>query len=121
MGSADQNFYNAAFARQGYGDDVRAVQQLWLAGRREEAAERVPLELGAKTNLIGTPAMVADRLRRYRDAGVTTLQAKLDGDRTARLDTLAQLIELSAAVSRERPVPAASGPPGAHSGASRRG
>jgi F420-dependent oxidoreductase-like protein len=108
MGSAEQNFYNAAFARQGYGDDVRAVQQLWLAGRREEAADRVPLELGAKTNLIGTPAMVADRLRRYRDSGVTTLQAKLDGDRTARLDALAQLVELTAAVSRERPAPASS-------------
>jgi F420-dependent oxidoreductase-like protein len=113
MGSAEQNFYNAAFTRQGYGDDVRAVQQLWLAGRREEAAERVPLELGARTNLIGTPAMVADRLRRYRDSGITTLQAKLGGDRTARLDTLAQLLELSAAVSRERPVPPTSGTQGA--------
>jgi F420-dependent oxidoreductase-like protein len=119
MGSAEQNFYNAAFARQGYGDDVRAVQQLWLAGRREEAAERVPLELGAKTNLIGTPAMVADRLRRYRDCGVTTLQAKLAGDRIARLDTLAQLVELSAAVSRERPIPATSSTQGPDGGASR--
>jgi alkanesulfonate monooxygenase SsuD/methylene tetrahydromethanopterin reductase-like flavin-dependent oxidoreductase (luciferase family) len=120
MGSAEQNFYNAAFARQGYGDDVRAVQQLWLAGRRDEAAERVPLELGAKTNLIGTPAMVADRLRRYRDSGVTTLQAKLDGGRTARLNTLAQLVELSAAVSREQPVPAPSGARGPDGGSSRR-
>jgi F420-dependent oxidoreductase-like protein len=103
MGSPERNFYNAAFARQGYEDDVRAVQQLWLAGRREEAAERVPLELGAKTNLIGPPAVVAERLRRYRDAGVTTLQAKLDGDRTERLDALAQLVELTAAVTGERP------------------
>jgi hypothetical protein len=38
--------------------------------------------------------MVADRLRLYRDAGVTTLQAKLDGDHASRLGTLAQLIEL---------------------------
>ncbi len=103
MGSPDRNFYNAAFARQGYADDVRAVQQLWLAGRRAEAADRVPLELGAKTNLIGTPAMIADRLRRYRDAGITTLQAKLEGAPTARLDTLARLVELTAAVSAERP------------------
>jgi F420-dependent oxidoreductase-like protein len=102
MGSAKQNFYNAAFARQGYADDVRAVQELWQAGRREEAAERVPLELGAKTNLIGTPAMVTDRLRCYRDAGITTLQAKLTGDRAARLSTLAQLVELAGAVTDER-------------------
>lgn len=101
MGSVQQNFYNAAFARQGYADDVRAVQQLWLAGRRAEAEDRVPAELGAKTNLIGTPAMIADRLRLYRDVGVSTLEAKLDGDRTARLDALAQLVELAAAVSEE--------------------
>jgi len=102
MGSPEQNFYNAAFARQGYGDDVRAVLQLWLAGRREEAADRVPADLGAKTNLIGTPAIVSERLRLYRDSGVTTLQVKLSGDRSTWLDTLARLSDLVAAINRER-------------------
>jgi F420-dependent oxidoreductase-like protein len=101
MGSRDQNFYNAAFARQGFGDDVTAVRELWLAGRRDEAADRVPAELGLKTNLLGPPGMIADRLRLYRDAGITTLQAKLAGDRHSRLDTLAQLIELVDEVTRE--------------------
>jgi F420-dependent oxidoreductase-like protein len=99
MGSKDQNFYNAAFTRQGYGEDVSAVQNLWLAGRRDEAADRVPAEFGTRTNLIGTPAMITERLRLYRDAGITTLQAKLDGNRSAQLDTLAQLVELTAAIS----------------------
>jgi F420-dependent oxidoreductase-like protein len=94
MGSKDSNFYNAAFARQGYADDVAAVQDLWLAGRREEAAERVPRDIGLKTNLLGTPAMVKERLRLYRRAGITTLQAKLDGDVQRKVDTLAQLIDL---------------------------
>jgi F420-dependent oxidoreductase-like protein len=94
MGSRDKNFYNAAFARQGFDDDVRAVQDLWLAGRREEAADRVPLAIGAQTNLLGTPAMVKERLQLYAAAGITTLQAKLTGDRQAKLDTLAQLIDL---------------------------
>jgi len=101
MGSRQENFYNDAFTRQGYGEDAAAVQELWLAGRRDEAAERVPVELGIRTNLIGTPAAVTQRLRLYRDAGVTTLQAKLTGDRTARLNTLAQLVELTARVSGE--------------------
>ena len=48
--------------------------------------------------------MVKERLRLYRDAGVTTLQARLDGEGPARLDTLARLIELAAEVSRE-PLP----------------
>ena len=103
MGSKDTNFYNAAFARQGFGDDVAAVQALWLAGRREEAAARVPLEIGLKTNLLGTPAMVKDRLRLYRKAGITTLQAKLAGDRQQKLDTLAQLIDLTREVNEEEP------------------
>jgi alkanesulfonate monooxygenase SsuD/methylene tetrahydromethanopterin reductase-like flavin-dependent oxidoreductase (luciferase family) len=101
MGTKKANFYNAAFARQGFGDDVAAVQDLWLAGRREEAAERVPRELGLKTNLLGTPAMVKDRLRLYRRAGITTLQAKLDGDLQHRVDTLAQLIDLVTEVNQE--------------------
>lgn len=101
MGSSSQNFYNAAFTRQGYGADIDAVQALWLAGRRDAAADRVPAELGAKTNLIGTPEMILQRLRRYRDAGVTTLQAKLTGDRSQQLDTLTRLVELTADVSGE--------------------
>ena len=101
MGAPDRNFYNDALRRQGVGDDVRAVQRLWLSGRRDEAAARVPAEIGRATNLLGTPAMVTERLRLYRDAGVTTLQAKLGGDHTARLDTLAQLIELVGQVSAE--------------------
>jgi F420-dependent oxidoreductase-like protein len=101
MGSKEKNFYNAAFTRQGFGDDVSAVQALWLSGRREEAAERVPIELGFKTNLLGPPATVKDRLRLYRDAGITSLQAKLDGDRQHRLDALAQLLELVEEVNRE--------------------
>ena len=103
MGSKDRNFYNAAFARQGFGDDVAAVQALWLAGRREEAAERVPLELGLRTNLLGTPAMVKARLRLYRAAGITTLQAKLAGALQHKLDTLAQLIDLVSEVNEEEP------------------
>jgi len=101
MGSRKANFYNAAFTRQGFGDDVEAVQNLWLAGRREEAAERVPVELGLKTNLLGTPAMVKERLRLYRRAGITTLQAKLDGDLQNKVDTLAQLIDLVREVNQE--------------------
>ena len=76
MGSAGTNFYNNAFERQGYGDDVRDVQQLWLAGDKDAARRRVPTAIGLGTNLIGTDDLVRDRLRLYRDAGVTTLRAQ---------------------------------------------
>lgn len=107
MGSRAKNFYVDAFARQGYEDDVRAVQQLWLDGKRDEAAARVPVEIGEKTNLLGTPEMIKERLRLYRDCGVTTLRAGLpssdrEGLRDRRdLDTLAQLLDLVREVNEE--------------------
>jgi alkanesulfonate monooxygenase SsuD/methylene tetrahydromethanopterin reductase-like flavin-dependent oxidoreductase (luciferase family) len=101
MGSATQNFYNAAFSRQGFAEDVQAVQQLWLAGKREEAAARVPRDIGFKTNLIGPPEIIRDRLRLYRAAGVTTLQVKSAGQGRATLDAIAALIDLVDEVNRE--------------------
>ncbi|MEA3020681.1 MAG: hypothetical protein QOI47_2205 [Actinomycetota bacterium] len=99
MGSESQNFYNDAFERQGYRDDVKAVQRLWLDGKRDEAAARVPIEIGQRTNLLGTPEMIKERLRLYRDCGVTTLRAGLPRERD--LDTLAQLIDLVREVDAE--------------------
>lgn len=101
MGSRDQNFYNAAFERQGFGDDVRAVQELWLSGKREAAAARVPIEIGRNTNLLGTPAMVKDRLRLYRRVGITTIQAKIGGTLREQIDTIAQLSDLVREVNAE--------------------
>jgi F420-dependent oxidoreductase-like protein len=101
MGSATTNFFNNAFARQRFGEHVAEVARLWRDGRREEAARLVPLEIGEKTNLLGTPAMIADRIRLHRAAGVSTLQLKLDGPLSARLDTLARITELVSAVNKE--------------------
>ncbi|MGH9059355.1 MAG: LLM class flavin-dependent oxidoreductase, partial [Acidimicrobiales bacterium] len=101
MGNRDHNFYNAAFARQGYADDVRAVQDLWLAGKREEAADRVPVDLGRRTNLLGTPEMVRERLKLYRAVGIGTIQAKLSGSMDRQLATLATLIDVCAQVDGE--------------------
>ena len=43
MGPAKTNFYNDAFKRESYADDALAIQQLWLEGKRDEAAQRVPM------------------------------------------------------------------------------
>jgi F420-dependent oxidoreductase-like protein len=105
MGSATTNFYNNAFERQGYGDDVRAVQRLWLAGDKQAARERVPTEIGLGTNLIGTDDLIRERLRLYRDAGVTTLRVGLQSDIGKHIDAalseLARLSELVADVNKE--------------------
>lgn len=107
MGSATRNFYNDAFERQGFGDDVREVQRLWLAGDREAARQRVPTAIGLGTNLIGDEETVRARLRLYRDAGVTTLRAGLPGDGLmngpidATVDHLGRLLDLVADVNAE--------------------
>ena len=102
MGSPTTNFYLNAFARQGFGEDVREVQRLWLAGDRDAAAKRVPIEIGLGTNLIGTDDLVRDRLRLYRDAGVNTLRVGLrgDGGLDGQLADLARLLDLVADVNR---------------------
>jgi len=95
MGSRQHNFYNDAFKRAGYEDVAVEVQRLWLDGRREEAAARVPDELVLKTNLLGTEAMVRKRLEAYREAGITTLRVEpADDSLDERLATVGRLLEL---------------------------
>lgn len=97
MGSADTNFYNDAFKRAGYEEDARAIQALWLEGKRDEAAQRVPDPMVTNFQVLGTPEMVKERLAKYRDAGVTTLKLGLDGAGPlgpARFQLLEQIVDL---------------------------
>jgi len=95
MGSARTNFYNAAYRRIGYEDAAAEVQSLFVAGQREEAARRVPDELVLRTSLIGTEAMVRERVRKYRDVGVTILHLSPVAESYAgRLDQIGRAVEL---------------------------
>ena len=95
MGSAATNFYNDAFQRAGFVDDAKAIQQLWIDGKREEAAKRVPDRMVTQFGAIGTPDMVRERFRKYRDAGIDALTFRLDAvpaDR--RIALLEQAVDL---------------------------
>ena len=94
MGSPSTNFYNDAFVRQGWADEAKAVQRLWVEGKHDEARDRVPVELAHKINCLGTEEMVRDRLRVYRAAGVTTFRAGVDGTINERIETLGRLMRL---------------------------
>ena len=95
MGSARTNFYNDAYRRGGYEDAAREVQELWIAGKRTEATARVPDEMLLQSTLLGTEAMVRERIRRYRAAGIRTLRLDpLGASATDRLDTLGRAVEL---------------------------
>lgn len=95
MGSANTNFYLDAIARAGYADDAKAVQQLWLQGKRAEAVERVPDAMVTEFAAVGTASMVAERLKKYRDVGVTTLSLRIEGDTLSdRIALLEQAVDL---------------------------
>lgn len=104
MGSREHNFYKDAYARQGWHELVERVQALWLERRREEAAALIPDAFVLEANLLGTEAMVRDRIRAYRDGGVTTIQVSPAGETLAeRLETLGRFMALVAEVDREAP------------------
>ena len=95
MGSRQHNFYNAAYRRAGYADEAIAVQKLWLDGKREEAAALVPDEMVLQTNLIGTEAMVRERVRQHRKAGVNTLRVQPEGKSLEeRLENLGRIVKI---------------------------
>lgn len=75
MGSRDRNFYASLVARYGYEEDARRIQDLYLDGRRGEAAGAVPDALVDDVALVGPPERIGERLARWRDAGVGTLIA----------------------------------------------
>jgi alkanesulfonate monooxygenase SsuD/methylene tetrahydromethanopterin reductase-like flavin-dependent oxidoreductase (luciferase family) len=73
MGSRERNFYNALVHRYGFEDAAREIQDLYLDGRKDEAAAAVPAELIDTVTLVGPRDKVRDRLEVYRTAGVGTL------------------------------------------------
>jgi F420-dependent oxidoreductase-like protein len=101
MGSSSTNFYNNAFQRAGFVDDAKAIQQLWLAGKREAAVKRVPDEMVTQFGAIGTVDMVRDRFRKYREVGINALTLRLDAvtvDR--RIGLLEQVLDLIRSLDR---------------------
>lgn len=73
MGSAKQNFYNQLAVRAGFAKEAAQVQQLYLDGKPRDAAAALPSAFLDDTVLAGSRARIGERLRRYADAGVTTL------------------------------------------------
>jgi F420-dependent oxidoreductase-like protein len=73
MGSREKNFYNALVRRYGFDDAAQKIQDLYLDGKKEEAAAAIPPELIDQIAICGPRDRVKERLEVYRDAGVGTL------------------------------------------------
>jgi F420-dependent oxidoreductase-like protein len=89
MGAKGKNFYNDLARRYGYEEAAETVQELYLGGRKDEAAAALPEEFVRSVSLIGPESHVAERVAAYAEAGVTTLALQpLDDSRAGRLRTV---------------------------------
>ena len=66
-----------------------------MEGQREEAIQAVPDELILQTNFLGTTSEVTERVRSYREAGISVLRVQPEGaDMQERLDSLGAIVDI---------------------------
>ena len=96
MGARGKNFYNDLAVRYGYEAEAKTIQDLYLDGKKDEAAAAVPEELARAASLIGPESYVAERIAAFAEAGVTTLMLQpLDSSREGRLKTVETMRRLA--------------------------
>jgi F420-dependent oxidoreductase-like protein len=99
MGSKEANFHKASLDRLGYKEALDEVQELYLAGRKEDAAKAVPTELVEEIALVGPADKVHQDLARWESTALTTMLVQ--GDPASLLTVLAAAQE-STPVGRAR-------------------
>ncbi len=96
MGAKGKNFYNDLARRYGFEAEAELVQDLYLDGRKDEAAAALPDELVRAVSLIGPESYVAERIAAFAEAGVTILALQpLDDSREGRLRTVETMKRLA--------------------------
>jgi F420-dependent oxidoreductase-like protein len=73
MGARSKNFHHEVAVRMGYEAEARKIQELYLEGRKDEAAAAVPTKLIEQLGLIGPAGKIRDDLAAWREAGVASL------------------------------------------------
>ena len=92
MGPRGRNFYNDYACRLGYEAEASQIQDLYLAGKKAEAAAAVPLRLIESVALVGAAGRIRERLRVWKAAGArgTVGSMLLGGASVAALELVAQ-------------------------------
>lgn len=85
MGAKGKNFYNELAVRYGYADEASVIQDLYLEGKKRAAMAAIPDAMVDELCLVGTEAMIRDRLEAWRDMGVGTLLVTPDRPETMRV------------------------------------
>lgn len=89
MGAKSTNFHKELFIRMGYEEEANRIQELFMEGKRDEAARVLPDELADDMALIGPKDRIRDRLQAWRDSKVTTMLVA-----TTDKETLREISEL---------------------------
>jgi len=76
MGHRDKNFHNDMMHRRGFGAAARRIQELYLAGHKEEAAAAVPDEWVDLKSLMGPPTRIKQRYKAWEECGATSLTVR---------------------------------------------
>ena len=93
MGAKGRNFYNALACRYGYEKEAAEIQDLYLSGKKQEAAALVPAELLEATSLCGPEGYIKERVAGLAEAGVTHLNVTPVGpDPVAMIEKLRSFI-----------------------------
>jgi F420-dependent oxidoreductase-like protein len=74
MGAKEQNYHKTAMIERGFADAAERIQELFLAGRKQEAEAAVPEEYLDQNALYGPPARIKQRFATWRDSGFTLLR-----------------------------------------------
>ncbi len=77
MGAKEQNFHKNVFDRMGYAAITEEVQELFLAGKREQAVALIPDDLVEDMHIVGDAGYVKERVAAWEETGVTTLLLSL--------------------------------------------
>jgi alkanesulfonate monooxygenase SsuD/methylene tetrahydromethanopterin reductase-like flavin-dependent oxidoreductase (luciferase family) len=89
MGAREANFHNEVFARMGYEGEAKEIQDLYLEGKKDEAAAKVPTRLVEDVALIGPKEKIRDDIEMWRESVVTTMLVSGDAN---QLRTMADLV-----------------------------
>jgi len=100
MGARDHNFHKDSMVRRGYADAADRIQELFLAGRRDEATDAVPDEYVDEGALLGSPDRIAQRYQPWAACGITGLTIHTDQDDAIEL--MATLAHAGAESGSER-------------------
>jgi F420-dependent oxidoreductase-like protein len=73
MGAKDKNFHKESMIQRGFADAAERIQELYLAGRKDEAAAAVPDEYIDDENLIGPPERIKERWKPWIDSGLNMM------------------------------------------------